>query len=105
MVSGPVVIVEPTPGAATVAVGAWMRGGSAQEPVELAGITHVLAHLLLRRTAQRTPESIAELIDSVGGGVDAFTTRETCAIAAHVPAARFAETIDLILDAMFHPGF
>jgi len=105
MASGPVVIVEPMPGAATVAVGAWMRGGSALEPGGLEGITHLLEHLLLRRTANRTPESIAELIDSVGGGVDAFTTREACAIAAHVPAERFVEAIDLILDAMFNPGF
>ncbi len=88
-----------------MAVGAWMRGGSAEEPSELEGITHLLEHLLLRRTARRTPESIAELIDSVGGGIDAFTTRETCAIAGHVPAERFSETIDLILDAMFRPGF
>jgi predicted Zn-dependent peptidase len=82
-----------------------MRGGSAQEPGDLEGITHLLEHLLLRRTARRTPESIAELIDSVGGVVDAFTTREVCAIAAHVPAARFGEAIDLILDAMFQPSF
>jgi predicted Zn-dependent peptidase len=105
MASGPVVIVEPLPGAASVAVGAWMRGGSANEPADLAGITHLLEHMLLRRTANRSPRSIAELIDSVGGGVDAFTTRETCAISAHVPAARFDETTDLILDAMFRPTF
>ncbi len=105
MASGPVVIVEPVPGAATVAVGAWMRGGSGQEPGDLEGITHLLEHLLLRRTARRTPEGIAELIDAVGGGVDAFTTRETCAIAAHVPSERMDETVDLILDAMFRPSF
>jgi predicted Zn-dependent peptidase len=105
MASGPVVIVEPLPGTATVAVGAWMRGGSAQEPAGFEGITHLIEHLLLRRTAGRSPESIAELIDALGGGVDAFTTRETCAIAAHVPAGRFDATVELILDAMFHPAF
>jgi predicted Zn-dependent peptidase len=105
MASVPIVIVEPMPGAATVAVGAWMRGGSAQEPAGLEGITHLIEHLLLRRTTDRSPESIAELIDALGGGVDAFTTRETCAIAAHVPAGRFDAAFELILDAMFHPAF
>lgn len=105
MGSGPVVIVEPMPEAATVAVGAWMRGGSAHEPIELAGITHLIEHMLLRRTVRRSPEGIAELIDSLGGAVDAFTTRETCAMTAHVPALRDAEAIDLMLEAMFEPRF
>jgi predicted Zn-dependent peptidase len=102
METGPVLIVEPTPGAAA-AVGAWMRSGSAHEPRELAGITHLLEHILLRRCAARTPEAIAELIDSLGGAVDAFTTRETCAITAHVPAERVGEAAALVLDALFRP--
>jgi predicted Zn-dependent peptidase len=105
MARGPVVIVEPRPEAATVAVGAWVRGGSAQEPREVEGITHLIEHLLLRRTAHRSPEQVSELIDSLGGGVDAFTTRETCAITAHVPAERFDEALELLLDAIYDPEF
>jgi predicted Zn-dependent peptidase len=80
-----------------------MRSGSAHEAREVAGITHLLEHLLLRRCGERTPEEISELIDSLGGDVDAFTTRETCAVTAHVPAERFDEALDLVLDAMFRP--
>ena len=105
MARGPVLIVEPIPGAATVAVGAWVRGGSAQEPRQVEGITHLIEHLLLRRTAQRTPETVSELIDSLGGAVDAFTTRESCAITAHVPADRFDEALELLLEAIFEPSF
>jgi len=105
MASGPILIVEPIPGAATVAIGAWVRGGSAQEPAELAGITHLIEHLLLRRTAHRAPEAVSELIDSLGGAIDAFTTREACAITAHVPAARADEALDLVLEALFEPRF
>jgi predicted Zn-dependent peptidase len=102
---GPTVIVESLRGAETAAVGAWVRSGSAHEPGELAGITHLIEHLLLRRCGRRAPESIAELIDSVGGGVDAFTTRELCAVTAHVPAERFTEALELVLDALFRPRF
>ena len=103
MNGGPVLLVEPLPGAATAAVGAWIRSGSAHEPARIAGITHLLEHLLLRRCGERSPEAIAELVDSVGGGVDAFTTRDCCAITAHVPADRLSETADLVLDALFEP--
>jgi len=103
MKTGPTLLVEPLPGAATVAVGAWIRSGSAHEPDEAAGITHLLEHLLLRRCGHRTPEAIAETIDGLGGAVDAFTTREDCAVTAHVPAERLDEALDLVLDAIFSP--
>ncbi len=102
MGEGPILIVEPRPGA-TAALGAWVRTGSAHEPPALAGATHLLEHLLLRRCGRRTPEAIAELTDSLGGAVDAFTTRESCAVTAHVPAGRFDEALDLTLDALFRP--
>ena len=89
--------------APTAAVGVWVRVGSAWEPEDQAGITHLLEHLLLRRCGSRTPEEIAELIDALGGQVDAFTTRETCAVSAHVPAERRREALELVLDAVFRP--
>ncbi|TAM53936.1 MAG: insulinase family protein [Acidobacteria bacterium] len=103
MESGPTIFVHPLPGSATAAVGAWVRSGSADEDAGAAGITHLLEHLLLRRSGERTPEAISELIDSLGGAVDAFTTHEACAVTAHVPAERFEEALDLVLDAVFRP--
>jgi predicted Zn-dependent peptidase len=103
METGPVLIVVPAPHSRTSAIGGWIRSGSADEPAELAGITHLLEHLLLRRCGHRSSEQIAELIDALGGAVDAFTTREACAITAHVPADRQSEALGLILDALFEP--
>jgi predicted Zn-dependent peptidase len=103
MDAAPVLLVEPIPDAETVAVGAWVRCGSAHEPTDSAGITHLLEHLLLRRCGERTPEDISELIDALGGEVDAFTAREACAVTVHVPAERFGEALDLVLDAVFRP--
>ncbi|MGV8041156.1 MAG: M16 family metallopeptidase [Thermoanaerobaculaceae bacterium] len=102
MTGTPVILHETAPGA-TAAVGAWVRCGSADEPAELAGVTHLLEHLLLRRCGARTPEAIAELTDSLGGSVDAFTTREVCAVTAHVPVERLEEAAELVLDAVLRP--
>ena len=103
MDGAPLLLVETLPEAETVALGAWVRNGSAHEPMGAAGITHLNEHLLLRRCGDRTPEEISEVIDSLGGDVDAFTTRETCAVTAHVPAERFLEALELVLDAVFRP--
>lgn len=96
-------ILRETVSGATAAIGVWVRCGSAGEPAELAGVTHLLEHLLLRRCGSRTPEAIAELTDSLGGSVDAFTTREVCAVTAHVPAERLPEAAELVLDAVLCP--
>jgi predicted Zn-dependent peptidase len=105
MDTGPTLLFQVVPDAKTVAVGAWVRTGSAHEGAEVSGITHLLEHLLLRRCGERTPDEIATLIDSLGGAVDAFTTREVCAVTAHVPAERFLEAFELVLDAVFRPAF
>lgn len=102
MTGAPVILHETAPGA-TAAVGVWVRCGSADEPADLAGVTHLLEHLLLRRCGERTPEAIAELTDSLGGSVDAFTTREVCAVTAHVPVERLEEAAELVLDAVLRP--
>ena len=103
MTAGPSIIVEPVAGAASAALGAWVRSGSAHEPEGLAGITHLIEHLLLRRCGDRTPDGIAELLDALGGDVDAFTTRETCAVTSHVTGERFADALALTFDALFRP--
>jgi type II secretory pathway pseudopilin PulG len=95
MNGGPVLLVEPLPGAATAAVGAWIRSGSAHEPARLAGITHLLEHLLLRRC-----EAIAGW--SVGGRRDRPSPPATAARSP--PVGRpVAEAADLVLDALFDP--
>lgn len=99
------ILCDLNPGGATAAVGAWVRGGAAIEPAASAGITHMIEHLLLRRCGARDPRAIAELSDALGGDVDAFTTRETCAVTAHVAADRLADATDLVLDAVFKPCF
>jgi predicted Zn-dependent peptidase len=104
MANGPLVVVDERPGA-TVAVGVWLRRGSAHEGEDMAGAMHLLEHLELRRCGERTPEQIAALIDGLGGAVDAFTTRESCAVTAHVPAERWRDALDLLLDAVARPRF
>ncbi|MEZ4813700.1 MAG: pitrilysin family protein [Bdellovibrionota bacterium] len=68
------VIFVPTPGMDVVALQGWIRFGSADEPIEAAGIAHLFEHLLFKGTETRGVGQIANDIENLGGDVNAFTT-------------------------------
>jgi predicted Zn-dependent peptidase len=72
-------VTETMPHVRSVAVGIWVETGSRVEPEPLGGISHLIEHLVFKGTASRSAEDIARAIDSVGGHMDAFTSKEhTC---------------------------
>src|SRR6266403_5020029 len=89
----------------SVAVGVWVETGSRHEPAERGGMSHLIEHLVFKGTATRSAEAIARTMDSVGGQMDAFTTKEhTCfyvqVLDEHLPLA-----VDLLTDILLHPVF
>jgi predicted Zn-dependent peptidase len=89
----------------SVAVGVWVETGSRHEPDERAGMSHLIEHLVFKGTATRSAEDIARTMDSVGGQMDAFTTKEhTCfyvqVLDDHLPLA-----VDLLTDILLRPLF
>src|SRR2546429_6951709 len=91
--------------AGSVAVGVGVESGSRQERGARLGIPHLIEHLVFRGTETRTAEAIARTMDSVGGQMDAFTTKEhTCfyvqVLDEHLPLA-----VDLLTDILLHPVF
>ncbi len=89
----------------SVAVGVWVETGSRHEPETRCGMSHLIEHLVFKGTATRSAEAIARTMDSVGGQMDAFTTKEhTCfyvqVLDEHLPLA-----VDLLTDILLHPLF
>jgi predicted Zn-dependent peptidase len=98
-------VTEWIPHVRSVAVGVWVDTGSRHEPAELGGISHFIEHLVFKGTESRSAEDIARAVDSVGGQMDAFTTKEhTCfyvsVLDEHLPLAA-----DLLADILLHPRF
>ncbi len=76
----------------SVALGIWVGVGARDEADNLRGISHVIEHMLFKGTPSRTAQEIADQIDSVGGDINAFTSKEnTCyhvrILSEHVPLA------------------
>jgi predicted Zn-dependent peptidase len=99
------VITERMPHVRSVAVGVWVETGSRREPESRGGMSHLIEHLVFKGTATRSAEEIARTMDSVGGQMDAFTTKEhTCfyvqVLDEHLPLA-----VELLTDILLHPRF
>lgn len=89
----------------SVAVGVWIRSGSRQETAVQNGISHFIEHMLFKGTNTRSAEDIATAIDSIGGQLDAFTTREYVGFYAKVLDDYLDRAFDLLSDIVLNPTF
>ncbi len=88
----------------SISIGVWIGNGSRYESKSVNGISHFIEHMLFKGTLKRSAAQIAHEIDSVGGQIDAFTSREyTCfytkTLDSHVPIA-----LDILSDMLFSPS-
>src|SRR5436853_6843423 len=103
--SGLTILTEALPCVRSVSLGYYLRGGSAVESEEHGGASHFLEHLVFKGTARRSTSDIAQIIDSLGGDVDAFTGKEYTSFYAHVLEQQVATALDLLTDIVVAPRF
>ena len=70
------IVTEAMPHVRSVSIGVWLTRGSRHETDERSGIAHFVEHMLFKGTTSRSAEDIAQEIDSIGGQLDAFTSKE-----------------------------
>ncbi len=100
-----ILITEPMRTLRSVALGVWMKRGSRHERPEQNGISHFIEHLLFKGTETRTAKEIALIVDSVGGQMDAFTTKEYTCFYFRVLDEHLDIAVDLLSDIVRHPKF
>jgi predicted Zn-dependent peptidase len=103
--NGLIVLTERMEHLHSVAMGVWIKSGSRCEPAETNGISHFVEHMLFKGTRSRSAQHIAREMDSIGGNLDAFTSKETIcfnvkSLADHVPIA-----LDILSDLVLNPIF
>jgi predicted Zn-dependent peptidase len=103
--NGLIVLTERMDHLRSVAMGVWIKSGSRCEAPETNGISHFVEHMLFKGTRSRNSLSIAREMDSIGGNLDAFTSKETIcfnvkSLADHVPIA-----LDVLTDLVMNPVF
>jgi len=103
--SGLTVLVETLPYVRSVAFGYYLRSGSAVESEEHGGASHFLEHLVFKGTRNRTTAEIAQVIDILGGDVDAFTGKEYTSFYGHVLDEQLPIALELLTDILTSPRF
>ncbi len=103
--NGLVVVTEPMPQVRSVAVGIWVRSGSRREPAEYNGISHFIEHMVFKGTERRSAEQIAREVDSIGGMLDAFTSKEMICFNVKVLDEHLASAFDVLSDLVLAPRF
>ncbi|WP_432822040.1 M16 family metallopeptidase, partial [Trichloromonas sp.] len=98
-------MTEQMPGVHSVTLGVWVLSGSRNEPPEQNGISHFVEHMLFKGTENRSARDIALEIDSVGGVLNAFTSREYCCFHAKILSEKIPLAIDLLADAILNSVF
>jgi predicted Zn-dependent peptidase len=103
--SGIRIVTESMPYVRSVSLGVWIGNGSRIEHGSENGLSHFIEHMVFKGTKSRSAEEIARSIDSVGGGLDAFTSKElvsfnTKVLDEHVPFA-----LDIVSDLVLNPLF
>lgn len=64
------------PHSKSVALGVWVLTGTRDENPEEIGISHFVEHLVFKGTKKRNAYQIARSLESLGGDLNAYTTRE-----------------------------
>ena len=103
--NGLVILTEPMEHVHSASVGIWLRSGSRREPQELNGISHFIEHMVFMGTRRRSAEDIAREIDSLGGMLDAFTSKEMVCFNTRVLDEHLPKAFDILSDMVLEPKF
>lgn len=98
------IVTETMPSTRSVAVSLYVGAGSRYERPEEAGISHLLEHLVFKGTPKRpSAQEISELIEGVGGLMNAGTDRELTVYYAKVARPHFDRAADVLTDMVRNP--
>ena len=105
LANGVSVITEVMPHVRSVSIGVWVKNGSRHERSEQNGISHFIEHMVFKGTTSRSAEDIARSVDSVGGHLDAFTSKEMISFNTKVLDEHLPLAFDVLSDLVLHPVF
>ncbi len=99
------VIIEPLREFSSVSMGLWILTGSRDEKIDQSGISHLIEHLAFKGTSRRTAKQIALEIDSFGGSLNAFTSKEFTSFYARVLGESLSQSLDVLTDITLNSVF
>ncbi|MDH3976248.1 MAG: insulinase family protein [Deltaproteobacteria bacterium] len=103
--NGVVIVSEENPVFYSSSIGIWLKCGSRHEKAHENGLSHFIEHMLFKGTAKRSAFDIAWQVDSIGGVLNAFTTRESTCYDIKVLSEHSELAIDILSDLFLNSIF
>lgn len=99
------VITETIPHIKSFSLGFWFNTGSRDENSANNGISHFVEHMLFKGTKKRSARKIATEIESCGGYLNAFTSKENTCYYGRGLANHIEKTFDVLSDMVMNSQF
>lgn len=103
--NGITVVTKSMKGFESVVSGYWVKAGGVYEEILNCGISHFLEHMAFKGTTTRSAKQIAEEIESVGGYINAYTSKETTAFHAKVLKENLNVSVEILSDILLNSTF
>ncbi len=97
------VFSEPLDEATSVSLGVWIRAGSRDEKDEVAGITHLMEHMLFKGTPEMNALGIAEAFEGIGAQENAATGEEYTVVYARFLPEHVERALDIMSGMVLRP--
>jgi len=98
------VVIKRDPSASLTALQLWVEAGSADEDPESGGVAHVLEHILFRGSSESGGGKLAGEIESLGGRINGFTTRDQTVYHMILPAIHLQSGLRVLAKMMQLPS-
>jgi predicted Zn-dependent peptidase len=96
------IVTEKIPAARSIAIGIWVDVGSRDEKADEKGMSHFIEHMLFKGTKTRSALKIAASLESLGGALNAFTSREQTCFHALVLDEHLEQAVDVLVDILMN---
>ena len=103
--NGTKIISEFIPHVKSFTLGFWFNVGARDESLRNNGISHFIEHMLFKGTKKRTAKMIAEEIESFGGYLNAFTSKEHTCYYSKGLSDNLGRTFSVLSDLIQNPLF
>jgi len=80
-----------------------LKGGMLLENPEKIGVSNLLAELMTKGTANKTPEQLESAIESLGASINTNATKESIVISGNSLAKNYAKTMALLQEILLEP--
>ena len=87
----------------SISLGVWIRAGSRDERDEVAGITHLMEHMLFKGTPTMNALGIAEAFEGIGAQENAATGEEYTVLYARFLPEHLERALDIMSDMVLRP--